>query len=562
MANTTKYISLDKLGLYHEKEVARVNGLINNAKDEANAYAESLGTNYDVAGAAAGVQSKLDAEVTRATGREDEIAGLVATAQGDIEALAEKVGTVADGSTVVGMIDAVDAIADANAADITTMKGQIAALEAGTYDDTEVRGLIAGLEENKADKTQVTKDIEDAVKAEAAAREEAVAGVQGNVDTLTQTHATDKEALEDAIALKADQTALNAVSDVANAAVKQTDYDAKVAELVAEDARVAGLVSAEAERAAGAEEALDERLEKVEAFFELADGEKLDEAKDTLIEIQKIIDEDAAAADAMLKDIAANAKAIEDHVATDHDFKSADDAVKEELNAEIAKKADKTTVEGIDGRLTTAEGKITTVEGKVSTLEGKMTTVEGAVATKVEQSVYNAKVEELAGVDAGLDERLQLVEAQLGDGENSVSDLITDAKQEAIDAAAGDATTKANQALADAKAYADAEDAKIETRVDALEAASETHALASDVTALAGRVTTAEGEIDTLQEEMDTVEALAAANKAAHEANAAAIALKASQADLTKVSDRVTALETWHENFLEASQEEINGLFA
>jgi hypothetical protein len=60
---------------------------------------------------------------------------------------------------------------------------------------------------------------------------------------------------------------------------------------------------------------------------------------------------------------------------------------------------------------------------------------------------------------------------------------------------------------------------------------------------------------------MDAVEALAAANKAAHEANAAAIALKASQEDLNTVSDRVTELETWHENFIECTEDDINSLF-
>lgn len=40
-------------------------------------------------------------------------------------------------------IDGVKAIADDNAADIVVMKGQIEALEAGTYDDSEVRGLIS-----------------------------------------------------------------------------------------------------------------------------------------------------------------------------------------------------------------------------------------------------------------------------------------------------------------------------------------------------------------------------------------------------------------------------------
>ena len=39
-------------------------------------------------------------------------------------------------------IEGVKSTADANAADIVTMKGQIEALEEGTYDDSELRGLI------------------------------------------------------------------------------------------------------------------------------------------------------------------------------------------------------------------------------------------------------------------------------------------------------------------------------------------------------------------------------------------------------------------------------------
>ena len=51
---------------------------------------------------------------------------------------------------------------------------------------------------------------------------------------------------------------------------------------------------------------------------------------------------------------------------------------------------------------------------------------------------------------------------------------------------------------------------------------------------------------------MDAVEALAASNKTAHEANAAAIALKASQADL----------EAAVASFVEVTAEEIDALFA
>lgn len=372
-----KYVSLTRLGEYHEKEVTRVNGLINTAKAEANAYADSLASNYDAAGSAvteAGkVQTKLDEEVTRAKGREDEIAGLVTKAQGDVDTLAGKVGEVAEGSTVVGMIDAVDAIADANAADIVTMKGQIDALEKGTYNDTEVRGLI--------------KTNADAI------------------DALEQTHATDKGTLEGAIALKADKTALDEVSAVANAAVKQADYDVKVKALEDEDVRIEGLVTAEAAKAREEEGKLDARLVEVETFFKTAEGETIDQAMDTLVEIQKYITEDGSAADQMVKDIAANKKSIEDHIATNHDFGAADEALKAELEGKINVKADNSALTELAGRVTTAEGEIDTLQtdlGKAqSAIEALQTAVGdgGSVDEMIDSAIETAMGEEEARVD-------------------------------------------------------------------------------------------------------------------------------------------------------------------
>lgn len=532
MANTKKYVSFDKLSLYDEKLKAKMAADDAAALAAAKSYADGLASNYDAAGTAATeagkVQAELDKEVTRAKAREDEIAGIVATkaAQADLEALAGKVGEVPADKTVMGIITNI---------------------QENAYDDTEVRGLITDLTNNKADKTQVATDIAAAVKVEEEARIAAVNGVQGAVDTLAGTHATDKAALEAAIALKADQTALNAVSEVANAAVKQADYDVKVKALEDEDVRIVGLVEAEAERAAGVEAGLEERLVEVETFFKTAEGQTIDEALDTLVELQTYLNGEGAVADQMLLDIAANKKAIEDHVATNHDFAAADATLKSELEGQIALKADATVVEGISG--------------KVTTLEGEMDAVQGAVATKAEAQALTDAVAALEGADATLLGKIEALEGKF-DGDDSVSNLIATAKQEAIDAAAADATTKANTAEANAIAKANELNTAMDTRMQAVEAASATHALASDLTALTGRVTTAEGEIDTLQTEMDAVEALAAANKAAHEANAAAIATKAAQADLEALDGRVTAIETWHANFVEVSEEEINSLFA
>ena len=79
------------------------------------------------------------------------------------------------------------------------------------------------------------------------------------------------------------------------------------------------------------------------------------------------------------------------------------------------------------------------------------------------------------GIEAGLDERLAAVEGKLGTGEGSVDSKIAAAKQEAIEAAAGDATTKANNALRDAKSYADGLNTAMDARVQVVEGKAHEH---------------------------------------------------------------------------------------
>jgi predicted nucleic acid-binding Zn-ribbon protein len=133
--------------------------------------------------------------------------------------------------------------------------------------------------------------------------------------------------------------------------------------------------------------------------------------------------------------------------------------------------------------------------------------------------------------------------------------------QSAIDTAAQDATTKAGNAESAAKTYTDGEIDKVEGTIATLQGVVDGKAASSDLTALTGRVSTAEGEIDTLQSEMDAVEAKAAANETAIGTLNTTVASKADSSALTGVSDRVTTLETWHNNFTECSEEEINALF-
>lgn len=70
------------------------------------------------------------------------------------------------------------------------------------------------------------------------------------------------------------------------------------------------------------------------------------------------------------------------------------------------------------------------------------------------KEVVDAEKTRATGVESGLDTRLSAVETALG-SEGSVDSKISTAKQEAIEAAATDAKTKADKAFEDAKTYAD-----------------------------------------------------------------------------------------------------------
>lgn len=519
MAEVKKYLGTEALSaLVDQVKAEDVKTL-----DAAKAYSDSLAKNYDAVGSAATAKSEaiadadgkfatvneniekkadktaLEAEVTRATGKEAELLAAIEATDAIADKAAEDIAAInhaetgilkqakdyADGkaAAVQGEVDALEEYVGVipEGATATNIVGYVQEKTAGIATSENLQELTNRVAQAETDIDNIEKDYLKAVdktelEGKITTAQNAADAAQGAVDTLGQTHATDKAALEASIVLKADQTALDAVSGVANAAVKQSDYDTKMAALDAEDARIVSLVEAEAALAREEEGKLNTRLVEVEAFFKTTEGETLDEALDTLVEIQNYVTGEGAAADQMVKDIAANKKSIEDHVATDHDFAAADTALKDELNAEIAKKANTTTVEGIDGRLTTAEGKITAAEGKITTLEGEMDAVEAAVATKAEAQDLTDAVAALEGADADQTGRIAALEEKFNGEEGSVADMIADAKQEAIDTAAGDATSKANKALEDAKKYADEEDAKIESRVEALESIDHDHA--------------------------------------------------------------------------------------
>ena len=310
MADKIKYVSQSNLNYY--------DGKIKTYIEEKDA---ALKTNLE--GQVEVVAGALDSEITRAKAAEATNAAAAQAAQTHSEALAVKVGTVPENQTVMGIITNI---------------------QESAYDDSELRGLISGLDTNKADKTQVATDIANAVKVEEDARKEAVAGVQGEVDTLEQTVANNKTAIEGTVSTLEQKVDAN-----------ETDIEGKmtaITERVAANetavkTTLPNAISAEQTRAEGKEDELSKAIaavkEDVDAFF--ADADMTESAKDTLKELQTYIASDETAASQMAASIKQNA----------------DD------------------IDAVEGRLDTVEGKVGTLESEMDEAQSAITALQTAV---------------------------------------------------------------------------------------------------------------------------------------------------------------------------------------
>ena len=514
MANTKKYVSLDKLTMYDEKIKKVISDADAVALQSAKDYADSLAGNYDAAGSAATAKSEAEAAAKSYTdGQISEVNGVVA----GVKTTAEK-----------GVSDAAKAQAAADKAqgEVDTLESYVGTIPTGAT----ATNIVAYVQEKTA-----------GIAAEGAMTElgNRVGVVEGKVATIEGDYlkGSDKTELEGKINAKADQTALDGVSAVANAAATQTALQGEIDRAKGEESRIEGLVTAEAERAAGVESGLTERLEEVEAFFKLAEGEKLDTALDTLVEIQTYITGEGAAADQMVLDIAANTKAIGE---MDTAYKAADTEIKGRLDV----------LEAINH------------EAYVAADTALKNELNGEIAKKANTADVNASVQALQGVDAGFETRIAAIEGKFGGADGSVEDMIADAKQEAIDAAASDATTKANAAQAAAEKKATDLNTAMNTRVEALEAIDHDHsnkALLDTYTQTEANLADAVAKKHA-HTNLEVLEGITSAKVAAWDA-AEGNAKTYADGLNTAMNTRVAALETWHENFTEVSEEEINALF-
>ena len=191
-----KYVSLSKLGYYDEK----IKKYIGDADAAILAQAEALGSNYDVAGAAKTVQDNLDAEVLRATTKEDELVAKDTALQKEIDDLETLVGTLPTGTEATSVVDYVNKKTEGIATDaaLGELNSQVSGLQTAVkaiQDDYLV----------EADKTELA----NAIGAEKTRAEGIESGLRTDVDAIKGDYLknADKDTLQgniDAVSDKVD----------------------------------------------------------------------------------------------------------------------------------------------------------------------------------------------------------------------------------------------------------------------------------------------------------------------------------------------------------------------
>lgn len=215
----------------------------------------------------------------------------------------------------------------------------------------------------------------------------------------------------------------------------------------------------------------------------------------------------------------------------------------------------------------TMTGNIAANANAISALDDRVGDIpEGAVATDVVsyvQEVVGAEQTRATGVESGLNTRLAAVESAVGSSGSVANDIAT-AKQEAIDAAAADATSKASAAESSAKAYADNLNTAMDARVDALETDTHTHANKTVLDGVtAGKVSNWDDAYSKAHNHdnktvLDGITATKVSAWDAAEQNAKTYTDGLNSAMAT----RMEAVEDWQTSMIEVSEAEIMALFA
>lgn len=309
---------------------------------------------------------------------------------------------VADAKTLIDAdIDAVEAIANKNKEDIAAINDSNNGIlvQAKTFTTTQTGGIRLDL----ADLTEYVGAIPEASEA---------TDIVGYIQEKTAGIATD--------------TALEELTG--RVSKNETDIAGLVADhLVAADkTELEGKIAEAAGAAGAAQGTADAAKAAIDAFLKEADA--TEKAVDTLKEIQAELAEGEASAASMLAEINA-LKEIDN--ATQAEL----DAALVTVNGEIGKKADKTTVEGIEGRVANLEAIDVATKGYVD---------------QAETDAVNAAKSYTDGIDTALKARLDALESTDHEHANKAElDLIASGDKAKWDAAEAKAHEHGNKGVID-----------------------------------------------------------------------------------------------------------------
>lgn len=313
------------------------------------------------------------------------------------------------------------------------------------------------------------------------------AGAAATAEQNAKTY-TDQEIGKVKTSVEANKTAIDTINDETTGILSQAKADAK-AKADAVDAKVTALDKKVGELPTGVDvkaktvvEYVDEKVAKATTDLTALTG-RVDQAEKDIdaIEADYLKAADKTELTKKIEAVDSKADAVTDKVntlvGTDAN-KSVRTIASEELAAQLIPEGAKESLDTIQEIAAWIQSHpddasamnvaITNLQKLVGTIPADVTDATTIVAYI--QKLVKAEETRATGVENGLDTRVKAIETQLGDGDGSVASQIATAKQEAITAAATDATTKANKALEDAKAYTDAEVGKDRARLDAVEA--------------------------------------------------------------------------------------------
>lgn len=400
----------------------------------------------------------LNGEIARVEGKADTAQAAADKAQEDVDALAGKVGDIPVDAEGVAEAETVIAYIDKKAQEV---------LESASGNGAESAAAV----EEKLDNYMASND-------------QAVADVDAKADGIAQDladeveRATGKEAeLAQAIADEQARAEGKEAEIVASVTAEKERAEGKEAEIAQSVVDVNTALEAyktsndtalanEIARATAAEEAnaaaIKAEKERMDAFMEVAEGESLDTALDTLKELQDYITSEASAADEIVKKVG-------------------------DLEA---------IVDGIGG------------EDEEATVVGYVTKAVEAEKTRAE-----AKEAELAAADTQLrTDMTKAVSDEQARAEKAEQDLTTAIETEAVRATAAEA-----KALEDAKKYADEKDDALKTElqgvIDGVDAKFDGYytkaetdvAIDADVLVETNRATAAEGVLSDRIDELESV---------------------------------------------------------